>query len=552
VAAIAGNEPHPPLFYLLAKSWQLLAGESEVAFRLLPLAFSVLAVPLGGRVAHHLAGPASGLLTALLLAVHPWQIWHAQDARMYSQAATLGLATILAALRLDEQPTNGRRWLGFTVVALLAALSHYTVLPLLALVSGVWLLRHRLSRRWLASQAVLWGASGGWLVVNAPLLGRYSGNGDQPSFLEAVRRAAVAFASGRSGAPEWATLAGLVGLLLGLLGAIVLVRRAGLPALLVVGVVPLTVILEWAASLRGPLFNESYLLVAGGPAMVMIASGIARLGRWLGPPVLAGCLAVALLALNNYWFDPTYAKAADWRSEASAVTQGARPTDLVILNYPDPTFEFYYRGTAPVRLLPASVPFRREALSRELAELTARYERVWLVPVRAANWDSDGFVERWLDVHTRLVATASWTQVRLVLYETARGVLARARPLAATFDHILLHAAALEPASCPAPCTLTLQLIWSARQPVATSYKVFVHALDEQGSLVAQSDAVPADWQRPTTSWHPDELVLDAHTLVLPYSGRYQVIAGLYQEQHGRLLTTTGQDAVAVGEVSVR
>lgn len=79
---------------------------------------------------------------------------------------------------------------------------------------------------------------------------------------------------------------------------------------------------------------------------------------------------------------------------------------------------------------------------------------------------------------------------------------------------------------------LTATLYWQTSELLLTSFKSFVHITDADGNLVAQSDAVPANWTRPTTTWLPGEWVADAHTLHLPSSpdghGALQVWAGMY------------------------
>jgi len=74
-----------------------------------------------------------------------------------------------------------------------------------------------------------------------------------------------------------------------------------------------------------------------------------------------------------------------------------------------------------------------------------------------------------------------------------------------------------------------------------------VQLLDEDGRLVTGSDAIPADWTRPTTGWIAGEYIEDRHELLLPLDlalGKYQLLVGLYDEiGGGRLVTAEGQDA---------
>ena len=102
---------------------------------------------------------------------------------------------------------------------------------------------------------------------------------------------------------------------------------------------------------------------------------------------------------------------------------------------------------------------------------------------------------------------------------------------------------------------LSITLVWQALGETSQDYKTFVHLLSADGQLVAQSDAVPASWTRPTSGWQPGEFVQDPHTLVpkpnLP-SGEYRLLAGMYDGDGRRLPVATGGDAVELGKIQVK
>ncbi len=86
---------------------------------------------------------------------------------------------------------------------------------------------------------------------------------------------------------------------------------------------------------------------------------------------------------------------------------------------------------------------------------------------------------------------------------------------------------------------LSLSLVWQTTADLPRRYRVFVHLLNEGGELVAQSDAEPAQWGRPTTGWVVGEYVVDDHTLSLPPDlppGGYRLTAGLYEPGTGQRL----------------
>lgn len=63
------------------------------------------------------------------------------------------------------------------------------------------------------------------------------------------------------------------------------------------------------------------------------------------------------------------------------------------------------------------------------------------------------------------------------------------------------------------PTPSGIDIVWQNEQMIETSYRVFVHLVDDAGNLVSQSDSEPDSWNRPTTSWKMGEFILDQHTL---------------------------------------
>jgi len=94
---------------------------------------------------------------------------------------------------------------------------------------------------------------------------------------------------------------------------------------------------------------------------------------------------------------------------------------------------------------------------------------------------------------------------------------------------------------------LELTLYWQALTAPQSNYKVFVHLVDANEHILAQSDAVPAGWQRPTTGWAPGEIIADVHTLPVPeINGDYKLYVGLYEEQTLRRLPVHGAQDIAL------
>lgn len=103
--------------------------------------------------------------------------------------------------------------------------------------------------------------------------------------------------------------------------------------------------------------------------------------------------------------------------------------------------------------------------------------------------------------------------------------------------------------------TLDVTLVWRADGYAGRSYKVFVHLLGPEGRPLAQSDAVPARWLRPTYAWMLGEYIVDPHRLAVPdgVPEGARLAVGLYDAGSGeRLRTLAGADRVTLAPTQDR
>jgi len=83
-----------------------------------------------------------------------------------------------------------------------------------------------------------------------------------------------------------------------------------------------------------------------------------------------------------------------------------------------------------------------------------------------------------------------------------------------------------------------------------TDYTVFVHIVDPEGRIWGQSDAMPAQGERPTSSWEMGGIVEDEHHLTIDVEGPsegYTIHLGVYDRSTGeRLSVSTGGSVVTL------
>ncbi len=95
--------------------------------------------------------------------------------------------------------------------------------------------------------------------------------------------------------------------------------------------------------------------------------------------------------------------------------------------------------------------------------------------------------------------------------------------------------------------SLEVTLYWQSLAELDEDYLVFVHVLDEAGSIVTQVDEGPQQGSYPTSLWAAGEIVADHHTLNLPGdlpAGDYRLRIGFYRQENGDFLAVNGEPHV--------
>ncbi|HYO11286.1 MAG TPA: glycosyltransferase family 39 protein [Tepidisphaeraceae bacterium] len=149
VLGLMREEPqHPPLYYVLARLWARGVGDSVVVTRTLPALLSLLALPAMFWLCRELfEDPLVAWVATALLAVSPFHLLYAQEARQYSLWTATTLASSAALLRAMRRDTAR----GWSLYAILLAASFYTFLlaALVALGHAIYVIivqRFRLDR----------------------------------------------------------------------------------------------------------------------------------------------------------------------------------------------------------------------------------------------------------------------------------------------------------------------------------------------------------------------------------------------------------------------
>jgi hypothetical protein len=104
------------------------------------------------------------------------------------------------------------------------------------------------------------------------------------------------------------------------------------------------------------------------------------------------------------------------------------------------------------------------------------------------------------------------------------------------------------------PDRLNFILTWQTGQPLSTDYTVFAQLLDLDQNLVAGYDSPPVGGAYPTSTWLPNQTILDPRHIPLDQvpPGEYRLIVGLYDPTtQQRLTTPDGADFVELTSVAI-
>lgn len=592
---ITAADVHPPLYYLLLGGWQNLFGVSLAGARYLSVLMSLPAIPLAwvtGRAL--LKSPRAGVFAAALTAWLPLLVYYGAVIRMYALAPSFVLLATWAALRLAVGSRQMPHIVAFVVGAAGAMLTLYHAawaLAALGICATLTALRRGGQKAetgfrsaW-ARVVPLWSAIAFSVLVFAPwaiyALPQLYGRAAQEAGVNIAQHYSVAYfvengligltLSQRAGWPGVAVIGTIV--LAGLAASILTCRcqvqiqnpesrihpAPGLSLLTI-----LFTLVGVAIAARHWTLNARMLIGAAPALALLLAWAFEQLARWRWlaavvaafalPGVYADTSAGLVYEKSLEVFDPynphTY--------YANVSPQG-RPSDVAIFNVLSPA-GFYALDRQPsspawsYALTWDPVIEPRARWEARIQALAQEHPRFWLVLYRGLA-GRNGDLRGWVDSNF-YPALACWGEedVFYGLYGVARDELTFGAGAGSRWGDLELRQTRLPTVVRPGD-VIPVALLWRARAPLPTNLKIFAHAVDENGVVVAQHDAQPLNDLRPMTTLPVGEDVNDRHGLALPegFTGRLRVLVGLYDPATGqRILTTDGQDAVVLGEVNAR
>jgi hypothetical protein len=390
------------LYYLLLRFW-LYLGESEFAIRSLSVIASVATVIAVFALGKRLFDVQTGLIAALILAVHAFHIEFSQEARGYSLLTLLITLSSLFFVKSIDRPSWGN-WASYALTSVLAGYSHFFG-PLV-------LIAHASSLIFLSPRAVPWKrlviSWGGIGLLLVPLVYyallrsvekepkasetnldqfvmAFTGYGGYPLLVVyLIPILVVAIFAVKNWVSSWGTLESW--------------RYAFLFTWFL-----LPILSTLAVSTQEPVFVAKYLLGCLPALVLLAAAGISHLRypRRMRFPLVSGIILIAVVVLSaraTFAYYTEFEK-EDWRGAANLVTSRWEPGDSFLIYKPEESYFRHYLeqvGTQDSEIQPAVLlhewkDFVQSGESPDREEI-AQYlpdepQRIWLVLVHAGGGD---------------------------------------------------------------------------------------------------------------------------------------------------------------------
>lgn len=564
IANIATIDPQAPLSYALFRGWGMLTGTTEFTVRYLPALLNLLGVPVLYALGKRLGGGRLGYVAALFWAIHPYQIWHAQDARNYAIWAALSpLAAWLALRALDKR----RRldWLLYVLAAATAGYIYYLELFALVVLNLFVFITHWRDRRlliqWIGSQIAIGLLLAPWYLQERLLFGSgyggTTGRLDPPLWLTWF---VPTLTFGETLPPELKAVLWIALLLALIVGWVVLWRRKRQLAIWLGLLSTLPLLFLGIVSTKLNVFTPRYVLTAAPAYTLLLAVLIVYLPiravpmrRIVSVALCIAILAVSGLSLYHYYFVPETFKSPDWRALARYLNTHTQADDLVIQAAADEAFTFYFNEYAvagDLIYLPANPRQPADEIEMVLVEQTAAHRSTWYV-AEPPDWTNRAVPLDWLNAELQQVRHTSVPRLPIAQFMPWAVANAASDPLAVFTDingtslvELVSYDLWREPDG-----HLTVWLDWRPLTASAEALKSFVHVLSAvQPQPVTQDDQFPQDGRLNALDWPLNAVYRDVYTLPLTdvVTGEYQIAIGWYNPDTGARLTTDQADHVAL------
>ena len=478
------------LYFLTLRPWFRLVGTSEFALRYPSVIAGVLSVPLLWQVGRRLMPVARtwatvgepdekparrdqgrfhsiltavirspATLAALFLAANPYQLWYAQEGKMYALVTFLALLAIWFWLRGIGRG-GWRYWLGFLLVVSIGMYSHLLMVLLIPLFFIWFLIAWPQSKlHWLGFSLAMAGLTLPYLPLVwwqwTLLMSSQELTALKFIPLGEMLESVLLYQSHSILPPSnliWLApifILGLYGLLLGF-RATTLNPNDSTPRLatwrrhlLIVSWLIMPVLFSYLLSLRQPLFLPRYVIWISPALLMLVALGLQLIGRNSGKMAMP-LLLFLLIYLFGFWGYVGWQQnkqeiKADLRGAVRTIFERRQEDDLLILQIPHMEFAYRYyssdQGSNPFEDSDERLGWwtgglwtnnglneneARHEVDQEMIKRTEGASVLWVLRSEAEMWDKRDLMGQWLNQNGTLIESIRFHNAQVDLYHMAK------------------------------------------------------------------------------------------------------------------------------------
>ena len=572
---IARIEPHPPLTYAIFSLWGSLVGiRSEFALRFLPAIINLLGVPAMYVLAKRLFGEHTGLLAALVWAIHPFEIWHARDFRNYALWGALSTFTIYFGWYAITKNTRRHQLLYFAF-ALFTSLTFYFELFTVVAIT-IWGILTILKfpsphGKGQIEPFSMWRRAGlrfrGWLLLNIMIIGitalvfvllqgrlfvsgGYGGNTATFDLTALLTVFPSSFVFGET-LPQYLTAFLSIAILLFLAFALWTLRYKHTQFLFLLCLLIIPIALLAIVSLRVSVFIPRYVMVAVVPITVVLVGGSVHffkqgnVSRFAVSGVGLFAIFVVGISLNNLYNSVDYRKSPDWYSMRDYFAEHIRKGDIIIQTTVDASFGYYINPLTQTAAIPSTPNQTSADIKQVFQSLEQQTSTLWLYEHSYYVWENAKSAREWLNANWQLVSQTTVMGQPLSRYMPKSVTEDELKPsLDIAFEDIaLLRSVRLEQTTQD----LAVWLYW--QPPIRDAYKASVQLIgdinpDTDNPIWAQSDLPLPN----NSSQTRDVRLLDLSTLP---SGNYTLILKVYDPANNQIVLAGSQEYYKIADITI-
>lgn len=414
---------HPPLYFIIIRIWILIFGDSELALRSFSAILSTLSIPFIYLFTNRIFDPGTAIISSLLFAISPFQLYYSQEARMYPLLTFLFVLSLYLLYRwiIGEYKDEKRTLLSIVLINIISLYTHVYSMFLILLqnlyIFGVKLKEKEALKRWIVYQLIVFIAFLPWIYVIMKNRTPEVYQGKQNLTLEVIKNSFLEINLGyarsifaRGNLLNYIFLFLLILFLFGLLPPYKEKRGFFLVCLYIF--VPFSLLILF--SLEKSFFSARYLSPFIIGYLILLARGIKRLKFYpIVILVLLVILSIDALAIYNYnnrldFISPP------WRKLVNYIHSNSLDGDVVLITAPQMyrLFIYYDREKLPYVTIDAfgNVPV-------DIYRATYSYKRVWFIMAGENSSDPKGKIKAWLDSNYRKTSSIEYYRLKSYLYE---------------------------------------------------------------------------------------------------------------------------------------